>query len=64
MKKDEIGLSRVNLDKLSKIEDEIDNLDDLDEKMDYVDCLSIYFHFDDLEEGQEDMIDEYLRSIV
>ena len=64
MTKEEIGLSEVNMNKLTEVENEIDNLDNLDEKMDFVDCLSIYFHFDDLEEGQEDMIDEYLRSIV
>ena len=57
-------LSVENDEILKRIENEIDEIDDLEEKMDYVDCLAITFEFEDLDEDQEDLIDEYLRDYV
>ena len=64
MEKKELGLSEVSLTKLGEIEDKILDFDDLEDRMDYVDELVIWGEFDDLTEGQEDLIDEYLRDFV
>ena len=57
-------LSNVNSKVLTRIEKKIDSYKTLEKKMDYVDSLVIWYEFYQLKDGEEDIVEEYLREYV
>ncbi len=57
-------LNEQNSKILTKVENRIDGFKTLDGKLNYVECLSIFFNFDKITDGEEEQIDEYLRDYV